>query len=73
MLQLTLDDGNPVAVNPNVIATAQPSGGGTTVMLSSGKCLEVREAYAAVSKALGTTPIEEDAGPVGFSLGAERS
>ena len=68
MLQLTLSDGDLVAINPNVIATVQPSGDGALIMLSGGKFLEVKESYGAVSKALGTTPIEEETGPVGFSV-----
>ncbi len=68
MIQLTQADGKPVAVNPNVIATVQPSDDGTTIMLSSGKTFEVRESFAAVSKALGTTAIEDEGGPVGFAV-----
>ncbi len=68
MLQLTLDDGVPVAVNPNVIATVQPARSARTTMLSSGRSLDVREAYGLVSKALGTTPVEGEGGPFGFSV-----
>ena len=68
MIQLTQADGKPVAVNPNVIATVQPSDDGTLITLSSGKAFDVRESFAAVSKALGTTAIEDEAGPVGFAV-----
>ena len=68
MLQLTRVEGYPVVVNPDAIATVDSSDGGTLITLSGGRRLEVKESYKAVSKALGATPIEGEAGPVGFSV-----
>ena len=68
MLQLTRVDGYPVTVNPDAIATVDSRDGGTLITLLGGRRLEVSESYSAVSKALGATPIEGEAGPVGFSV-----
>jgi uncharacterized protein YlzI (FlbEa/FlbD family) len=49
-LELTLEEGGPVTLNPAVIACFQPANGGTVIVFIGGGSVTVKESYNAVAE-----------------------
>lgn len=48
--QLTLDDGNPVTINPTLVTCFQPAEDGTCIIFIGGGSITVKESYDAVAE-----------------------
>lgn len=53
MIEFTLTDGNPVAVNPMLVDYAQPADDVTYIVFNDGRDLSVLEDYDTVAAAIG--------------------